>query len=151
MAAHSLFGPSGLKRGRGCPGSYALIDVLRKEGLIAPDSTSEAAAKGTVGHLIAEQCLLRGKDAKDWVGVAIEQDGFMFEIDEGFANDVQTYVDAVRMIPGERMIEKRLKIDAFPKEAGEQFGTADCIILDKAKRTLYVIDLKMGSGVKVDV
>lgn len=146
---HSLFSPSGLKRGLLCPGSYALTIELRKQGIISEESTSEAAAKGTVGHAIAEECLKKGIDAKEWIGVSVEQEGYLFELDEGFCNHVQTYVDAIRLLPGEPQIEKRFVIDAFPAAAGEQRGTCDASSLDAPGKTLYVADLKMGSGVPV--
>jgi hypothetical protein len=60
------------------------------------------------------------------------------------ADHAQTYVDYVRAIGGQMEIEQKV---SYEKWVPGGFGTADVIIT--RGRTLYVIDLKYGQGVKV--
>ena len=119
-----------------CPGSIPLAEGI-------PDEGSTYAAWGTAGHSLAEVCLSEGTNPAAYEGRVF--DGV--EVDADMIDCVQKYVDYVRGIGGELLVEQRLPIDHITGEA-EAKGTADAIIV--LKDELIVIDLKTGRGVKVD-
>ena len=122
MSQHALLSPSSAHRWLACPASVAASAGLQ-------DKPSEHAAEGTLAHDLAACALETGTDAPDT------------------HPELQVYLDYVRAIPGERMVEQRIDIAAVTGEAGAQ-GTADAVVIDGD--TLHVIDLKWGRGVQVD-
>jgi hypothetical protein len=70
-----------------------------------------------------------------------------WKVTDDMAGHVQKYLDYVRAIGGELMVEQRLSIEAITGEPGAK-GTSDAVIL--AGDELVIIDLKYGRGVKVD-
>ena len=67
------------------------------------------------------------------------------EYSQEMRDHVQTYLDYVRSIPGELLVEQRLDLTPWVPEA---FGTADAVILDDG--ICHIVDLKYGKGVRVD-
>jgi hypothetical protein len=63
------------------------------------------------------------------------------------AGFVQQYIDYVRSIPGELMVEQRLSITHLTGEP-DSFGTSDAVIM--AADEIIIVDLKYGRGVKVE-
>lgn len=128
IRAHALLSASSADRWIACTPSARLNDAIKDEG-------SVFAAEGTRAHELAERTLLSGRQAH--------------EIDGDWPIDmrdyVQQYVDYVRAVPGERMIEQRL---AFTKWVQEGFGTCDAIVI--ADGHLTIVDLKYGKGLRVD-
>jgi hypothetical protein len=107
---HSIFSPSGASRWMACPASIRLSADL-------PDTTTEAAERGSEIHLTAEQMLL---------GLPITHPEH-----EEYASQ---YVDFVCSLVGEGdvlLIEERLHFDEY---APGGFGTADVVILPGAKK-----------------
>jgi hypothetical protein len=103
------------------------------------DTGSEYAAEGTRAHELASAFLLGQpmpppmESEEDW-------------------HQLMVYTDYVKGITGTRYIEQRVVLEA---EAGGQvdpitYGTSDCLVFDDMSRTLWVVDLKWGRGVKVD-
>jgi hypothetical protein len=140
MGEHSVFGPSGAHRWLNCPGS-----IKAEEGI--PDTGSPYAAEGTYAHAVAELCLVTSlKHVKSIIGQHVVINDVKQEqaVTSEMADHVRTYVDYVRAIGGQMEIEQKV---SYEKWVPGGFGTADVIIT--RGRTLYVIDLKYGQGVKV--
>jgi hypothetical protein len=125
-----------------CPGSVALEAPF-------PDSSSSFAAEGTLAHELASECLISGADPALSIGKPATVDGFDFVIDEDMVDHVKDYMKLVREYAqgGELMVEKRVGIGHLTGEEGAG-GTSDVIIIKGSE--IIVIDLKYGTGVKVD-
>lgn len=141
MAKHAILSPSAASRWLHCPGSVALTKD------IDDDRSSEHAAEGTAAHELGEWCLTDGNDAAAYIGRIIEADGFKFEVDADMAEHVQKYVDFVRALGGDLMVEQRLPITPITGEP-DAFGTSDSVVFIDGE--LCIVDLKYGRGVKVD-
>lgn len=142
MAKHAILSPSGASRWARCPGSVALTKDIED------DRSSEHAAEGTAAHELGEMCLTEGNDAVAYLGRIIEADGFTFEVDDEMAGQVQKYVDFVRGLGGELMVEQRLPITPITGEP-DAFGTSDSVVF-LPDGEMCIVDLKYGRGVKVD-
>jgi hypothetical protein len=136
--SHSLLSPSAAHRWSRCHGSVLLARDV-------PDPSNEAAARGTVMHYMAEQCLRKKFDATCFIGATLESEGFSFRIDEELAIYVQAYVDAILRTTGDRYIEVRLDTSDLLGVPG-QGGTADAVVLNFGEKTLEVHDAKFGFG-----
>ena len=131
---HSELPPSGAERWMTCPGSVVLSDGM-------PESESEYAAEGTHAHAFAER----------WLLMHFAQHGdnpFVGGPDEEIAKNVKVYVDeCIGLVTktSKVYIEKKVAINE------SVYGTADFICWRPETATLYVRDLKYGSGVPVSV
>ena len=108
VRAHALLSASSADRWLACPPSARLTEH-------APDERTSFAEYGTQMHELAERCLLSERNAHDMQGT--------WDAEQREA--VQIYLDYVRAIPGERMIEQRL---AYTKWVRDGFGTCDAIV-----------------------
>lgn len=157
MSTHAILSPSSASRWLHCPGSVALHAQVEDKG-------SEFAADGTAAHFLAEKCLTQRANADSFIGmVIIVHDGgtdfevsllnttvanaLRFTVDAEMAGYVQQYLDYVRSIPGELLVEQRLSISHLTGEQ-DSFGTSDAVIL--AGDEIVIVDLKYGRGVKVN-
>lgn len=140
MSKHAIYAPSSSHRWMACPGSIGMTADL-------PDSGhSIYTARGTVIHSIGE-LLLQGHLASDfvdcaWGDVCPDVDPFSDElVDEEMIDQAVFYCTAVLEImrPG---YEMHLEIKAVWDD--DLFGTADCVIVSKDLKTIWVIDLKTG-------
>lgn len=141
---HSIRGPSGATGWRRCKGK-----INAERGL--PDVPTRAAAEGTVFHEYAAMCLMFGLDPEDFpLGVKHQQDGFEIEFDE----DMQHYMHEglawvrERVEPGDILLVER-RVDISPWAGAGEFGTADVLIIKRAKRHIINFDWKYGKGVPV--
>lgn len=125
---HAKLGASSSDRWLACTAAPTL-----EEGYT--DSGSTFAAEGTLAHELAERTLVSGRNARDMSGD--------FKLD--MCDYVQTYVDYVRGVAGDLLIEQRLDMTDWVPEG---FGTADAIVIG-ATGSIHVIDLKYGVGVPV--
>ena len=131
-------------KGFACPGSLVLPEAP------IPNKSSTYSDDGTAMHHVAALCLTEHWRASKYVGQDIlvnsrhEEPRFVEFTDE-MAELVQGYVDTVRKIGiGHRMlVETRVDFSEFV-QIEDQFGTADCIIVDLEQGELGVYDLKTG-------
>lgn len=157
MTTHARLSPSAAKRWMTCPGSIALVESLNIE-----EKPSKYAAEGTVAHEVHEQCLLKNKEAKDFMGQTIEADGFKFKVNQNMVDAVQESLDYIRTRIEEAedfglRVEMRVEVRSslkFLKIPGLDGGTADVILLFWDGDTLVeveIVDYKHGQGVAVEV
>lgn len=125
--AHALLSASSAARWLTCTPSARLTESMS-------DERSSFAEYGTQMHELAEKCLLGNRNADDVTGA----------YDQVQREAVQQYVDYVRAIPGERMIEQRLSYEKWVRSG---FGTCDAVVISNGHLT--IVDLKGGVGVLV--
>lgn len=139
---HSRLGPSSAHRWMNCTGS---VRVIAANGL-TEEEASEYAAKGSVCHTVAAECLMNGKEAWEFCGRHYKQDGFDFEFDEEMVVWVDEAIQAVRqeMKKWEHLgailyVETQVSSEFDP----EAYGTAD-IRIEVPGHFLIVMDFKFG-------
>lgn len=135
MTAHAILSASGSSKWMNCPGS-----ILAESGM-PREEESKYAAEGTAAHNLAESSLVNQRPPESYVGV--EVDGWL--INEEMAHHVATYVDFCNTIKGQKHYERKVSYDRWAKGG---FGTADCLAVSDG--ILHVIDLKYGTGIKVN-
>lgn len=146
--AHSTLGASIAHRWVNCPGSVALV------ASVPPLPSTAFADEGTAAHELAEQALRDGKDCLDYTGQFFGP--AETEVTEDIAASTQVFVDAVRRRladageGGILWLEKRFDLATLGPPA-PMFGTGDAVVYDPIEETLYIIDLKFGRGVLVEV
>lgn len=132
--AHSELGASAAHRWLVCPGS-----VQAQRG--RPERPAGAASvNGTICHE-ASEFALRG----NWSAGEIPDHLFdgLVDVSRGEAETwVRYYLDAVRAMPGVRMIEA--KVD-FGRWVRGGFGTGDCVLLSLERKRVTVVDAKFGT------
>lgn len=165
MTQHALLSASGAPRWTRCVGSLAL-----SKGIV--ETSSKYADEGTAAHEVAQMCLEQGQDASAFAGRVItvsrgaQRTETKWEVTEEMVEAVQRYVDIVRNLGGELLVEQRVDftrwlfdpgtkfrfVDARTGEEGEAepeaFGTSDAIVI--LGNELVVCDLKYGKGVRVE-
>lgn len=141
--AHSILGASNSHRWLECPASVRMEQMF-------PDTTSAYAEEGTIAHELAAYCLKNGIDAKDapaFPGEDPMTKTWCSDLWNAEMRDhVQEYIDLVRVLPGDLMVEVRVD---YSRWAPEGFGTSDAIRPHVARKVCYVADLKYGTGIKV--
>lgn len=145
---HAKLGASTSKRWINCPGSVALIDTLPPE---QSNVVTHFAGEGTSAHSLGEWALINSRPCAERVGDEI--DGYV--VTEDVALHTQVYVDyceSLKLLVGDGnwWIERTISLEAL-NPPSPMFGTADFIAYDRKTRTLYVVDLKFGQGVVVEV
>lgn len=124
---HARLGASSAHRWMKCPASAGMAAKYPKEAAFV----SEHALEGTQAHAAAQLALLTGTTSDDPA--------------------VQLYVDVVREAAkrgGELLVEQRVQINTSIEP---MYGTADAILIDRARQTMHIFDLKYGRGVVVEV
>lgn len=145
-AAHALLGASSAHRWMACPPS-ARLEATK------PDSTSEAAAEGTLAHELVELKLKRflagRKTGKATVKIANHElyKPVMEEYTDEYVDYVlELFAEAQTSCPDALLISER-RVD-FSDIVPGGFGTTDTIII--ADKVMHVIDFKYGKGVLVE-
>lgn len=145
MSFHSKIGASSAHRWMACPGSVRLSAGVESK-------SSEFAQEGTLAHALAEVCLTNEWPAEQLAGLPLSYDDHgekkVADITEEMAENVQVYLDAVRGLGGELLVEQRFHLKQIHNDL---FGTSDAIVWNAKTKTLYVYDLKYGQGVPVEV
>ena len=121
-----------------------------------PNTSSAYADEGTAAHEVAQMCLEQGQDASAFAGRIItvargegaQRTERKFTVDEEMVEHVQRYVDIVRGLGGELMVEQRVD---FSRWIGvdDSFGTSDAVVIWPDQREIAIVDLKYGRGVAV--
>ncbi|CAH0445685.1 hypothetical protein LMG10661_01869 [Ralstonia syzygii subsp. syzygii] len=140
MSTHAQLSPSSAHRWLHCSGSVALEAEC-------PDDSSDFADEGTAAHELAAMSLTNEQDASAFLGRVIDVNGKGWEVTPEMAEHVQKYIDYVRALGGELMVEQRLSVEAITGEVDAK-GTSDAVVL--IGEELVIVDLKYGRGVKVD-
>lgn len=145
--AHALLSASGAHRWLSCTPSARLEATL-------PDTTSEAAKKGTLAHEIGELKLRKALGIDQMSGQKFAAAMRKFKANELYEADMDAntslYVDYIQSIvhgfssPPYIVVERRVDLSAYVPEA---FGTGDCIII--GSKQLHIVDYKNGQGVPV--
>lgn len=145
--AHALLSASGAHRWLSCTPSARLEATL-------PDTTSEAAKKGTLAHEIGELKLRKALGIDQMSGQKFAAVMRKFKANELYEADMDgntnLYVDYIQSIvhgfssPPYIVVERRVDLSAYVPEA---FGTGDCIII--GSKQLHIVDYKNGQGVPV--
>lgn len=138
MSLHSLLSASASERWMACP-----ISVTGD----MPDTTTRAAAEGTMGHGIGED-VLRGLP---WPAIGEQRtvEGHDFTIEQSFLEDVYAYVQFIHSFQWRNGFQVEGKVNysrALAVPYNFAFGTSDCwgFSVDSLGPVLEVIDLKMG-------
>lgn len=142
MTQHATLSASGAHGWMRCYGKLAL-----EKGY--GEKSSTFADEGTAAHELASWCLESGQDASAYAGriITVEKTGRQFEVDADMVENVQRYVDIVRGLGGDLMVEQRVDFSNWIN-VPDSFGTSDAIVV--LDRELVVCDLKYGRGVQVD-
>lgn len=142
MTQHATLSASGAHGWMRCYGKLAL-----EKGY--GEKSSTFADEGTAAHELASWCLESGQNASAYAGriITVEKTGRQFEVDEDMVENVQRYVDIVRGLGGDLMVEQRVDFSSWIG-VPDSFGTSDAIVV--LDRELVVCDLKYGRGVQVD-
>lgn len=142
---HAILSASGAPGWMRCHGKLAM-----EKGY--PESSSKYADEGTAAHEVASMCLEQGQDAAAFVGRLLQiKGGDTWEVTDEMAEPVQVYLDTVRGLGGELMIEQKVDYTRylFDTDTGiTAYGTSDALVVVGTE--LIVIDYKHGRGVKVD-
>lgn len=150
---HSIFGASGAKRWRLCPGSVNVIEAAKAAGQIPKkDTGTEFSNEGTTAHDWAEK-VLTGKIT-------------MEEIPEEFRIHLAGYINHCFDLSGKALLnggtvynEASVPLFYRPEDTGtldfatikpEQMGFDEFGEEAQSPTTIDFVDLKYGAGIKVD-
>ena len=130
---HSPIGASGRSRWSKCPGSVKMSAGME-------NVAGKAAQQGTAAHelisLAMETAFSKNISTKEVLRKTVEA--------------VSVYSDYVESIKKDNPIHIEHSFDMSDTFDG-LYGTADCVILDKATETLHVVDYKHGEALTVEV
>lgn len=134
MAYHAKYSPSGAEGWVNC------------SGWESNPAGSSFADWGSASHEISAECLENGSDVNSELGRSVAVDGALIEVDNEMVEVCQFYVDYIRSLPGDLMVEQSLSIEHLTGEIGAT-GTADAVVVNGDMLT--IADLKTGRR-KVD-
>lgn len=144
---HAKLSASGSSKWINCPGSIVLENNF-------PETDSDYTLEGRLAHSVAELKLTK------YFKKGIGPKKFKAQMDEfkkseywnksmdDYTDDYFTFVkEKALAYPDKPFVEIELKVD-YSNIAPEGFGTCDCVMLHGDE--LHIIDLKYGTGVKVE-
>lgn len=142
---HALLSPSSSETWMTCPGSIELQKPF-------PNNSSIHSRWGTAAHDLAERCLPTSRNAEDFIGQMLGDEGEEVEVDMEMADCVNTYISYVHTFldpaTDKIMVEQALSLTFMTGEEGAE-GTSDVVGITRDGTRLVVIDLKGGKGKKV--
>jgi len=135
MTTHSKLSPSARHRWGKCPGSV-------REGEKYPERPSSAAAiDGTHSHTLLEACLTTNNTAAHFIGILMNDDDGVFEVDAERAERVQFALDYIRR--GDPFIISEQRVNPEPMIGiADLDGKVDVQII--AHTGIEIIDYKDG-------
>lgn len=150
MSSHALLSPSAASRWLACTPSARLEEKL-------PDTTSEAAAEGTLAHALGEALIRRSLAGNRSEKIKHTKEIARIEKEERYTPAMRAYAEDYATFVLERYNEAKVKTpDAviaveqkldMSEYVPDGYGTGDAVII--ADGTLSIIDLKYGKGVPV--
>lgn len=133
---HSIYGASGAKCWRNCPGAPLAVKKAVEDGKISGEETTVYANEGTEAHAWTEKVLT------DKCGVEELPDEFRVPL-SGYIAFCQELA-GIAKTGGETYVEHRVPLFYRPQDKGTlDFATV-------TEEQLDFVDLKYGAGVKVD-
>lgn len=145
--AHALLSASSAHRWLLCTPSAKLEEQF-------PDTTSEAAAEGTLAHELAEMKLRNYFFTHDYGKRKLNSDIKKLQKNELWQAEMtgytDTYLDYIKLIALSDRSAFTVRIETrvdYGKYAKDGFGTADCILI--RGKDVHVFDFKYGKGVPV--
>ena len=145
--AHALLSASSAHRWLLCTPSAKLEEQF-------PDTTSEAAAEGTLAHELAEMKLRNYFFTHDYGKRKLNSDIKKLQKNELWQDEMMgytdTYLDYIKLIALSDRSAFTVRIETrvdYGKYAKDGFGTADCILI--RGKDVHVFDFKYGKGVPV--
>ena len=146
---HSIYGASGAKRWRLCPGSVNLIQKAKAAGEIPERRDSPESIEGTEAHGWADK-VLTGK-----CGIEELPEEFRVHL-EGYINHCQGIADRAKAAGGKVYNEAAVPLFYRPQDV----GTLDFAVItptinpygseEVSGKRIDFVDLKYGAGVNVD-
>lgn len=149
---HARLSASSSERWMACPGSISLIEGMPK----VPRQSTTYAHRGTCLHAVARDFLtMPDEAAKRWVPDAvITEEGVPYTLTEDDLEGVELYLDCVRAIRGLNPVWEGVEVELEMSDIHPDFGgMADYAALVKdtsSRATLFIVDLKNGTGVTVN-
>lgn len=133
---HSIYGASGAKCWRNCPGAPLAVKQAQEEGKIRKGESTTYADEGTEAHNWAEMVLSGNVDMDDIPDeFRIHLNGYI-----AFCDELMEIASA----GGETYVEHKVPLFYRPQDRGTlDFATV-------TEEQLDFVDLKYGAGVKVD-
>ena len=137
-SSHAKLSASGSAQWINCPGS-----IKATEGMIG--TSSVFADEGSAAHELAEICLSTNVSPASWSGKQLIEWN-AWTVTEDMVGYVQEYIDFVLSLGGFQSYEIRADFSAWVPDG---FGTSDAVVYVAETKTLHVVDLKYGQGIKV--
>ncbi len=139
--SHAILSASSSHRWLACPPSAKLNAAVS-------DTVSEYAAQGTDAHTLCEHKVkvALGIESKDPTEDLTYYDEEMEQCAEEYASYISELHSKIKDICPDPIVLIEQRLD-FSRWVPDGFGTGDCLIV--ADRTLYVVDIKYGTGVEV--
>ena len=155
---HYKFSPSGSKKWLNCGGSLALIESLKKKGLIPQESTNDASELGTGVHEVGEICLNRYieylnsykskvvVEPKNYYNAVVNKHVMTSDCIDAVTIYYEYCKHAIDVNgPGYSWVETK-NVHPKCKDLG---GTSDFVSLCFIDGVLEIVDYKNGTGVVV--
>lgn len=144
---HALLGASSAHRWLACPPSARLEEAIRER---LGDTTSEAAAEGTLAHAIVEtklDRLIAGKRAGKATLDHKAHELYRPVMEEHTDFYIDYVMELYAQLPSDALLMSEKRVD-FSDIVPDGFGTTDTIII--ADGVMHVIDFKYGKHVLVE-
>lgn len=154
---HAKLAPSASSRWMNCPGCIKLCEKVPK-----PPST-DFADEGTAAHALGELALSSQNPIDVFANfsgseILIDKETEKtWPVDEEMIEHIRGYVEYVKDIKRSTALKKELIPSMYVEERFDLswlypgvFGSNDCCVYLPREKTLHVIDLKYGKGIRVE-